>query len=717
LDRQWTSAACPGNPPKVGPLSFLLAVLLAWPAPAFAAVTFPLRWRWSNPRPHGNNVVDMAYSDTLGLAVQVAERGQLYTSVDFDLWLPRESGTTLALRAVTFFGTRIVVTGESGTVLYADAPDSFHAGQLIGGPTTDWLEAVCAAPSLLVAVGDRGAIYTSTNGVAWKRQANPESSPHWLLGVAAGNGNFVAVGEAGTILTSANGTNWTKRSSGSSLNLNRVAFGYNTYTAVGDNGMVLVSTNGGLQWQTQNPLTGATRSLFNASYRGTDRLLVGDSEVRLCDLGVWSDELAKTNGPPAWTYYSTIGRPSFFFIAGRTGMMAEGYQVNLEPYFWLQTAPSFRSWLFDVCWSSNLYVAVGDYASVLTSGNGVDWTQELVPDSVTNAVFLGVGGTTNLLVAAGNQGSLMVSTNGWTNLVTTNATGNVTTQTVSTIGVIWQAVQPRPTTNDLQGVAWFNNQYVVAGDQGLVLTSPDGTAWASQATPTSKLLSCLTASPGLLVATGDDGALITSPDATQWTARVSSTTNWLYRVRYLNGAFITVGQNGTVLTSPDGTNWTAGTSGTSAWLYDVAWIDGTWFAFGAQGTLLSSDDAVTWTNRGTITAKALYAAATDSRQLITVGVEGVILRSPVIPDLAPIDILDFSHSTSTNGATSQNLFLFGGQTDQRFTLDYRAAFDTNVWVSGPGLEILDGSGTLLYLESFAATNAPPKEFYRATLLR
>jgi len=55
------------------------------------AANLPLRWRWSYPTPHGANIVDMAYSPTLSLAVQVAERGQLYTSDNLSTWLPRDS--------------------------------------------------------------------------------------------------------------------------------------------------------------------------------------------------------------------------------------------------------------------------------------------------------------------------------------------------------------------------------------------------------------------------------------------------------------------------------------------------------------------------------------------------------------------------------------------------------------------------------------------------
>src|SRR5881409_2270407 len=174
----------------------LIGWLLFFPSLDSHAVNFPLRWRWSNPRPHGNNVVDMAYSPLLGLGVQVAERGQLYTSDDLGTWLPRDSGVTNALRAVTFFGSRIVITGESGVVLYADSPAEFKPGTLLDGPTGDWLEGVAASPEIVVAVGDTGAVYTSTNGVSWKRQ---RSLDQWLRGVAFGNGTFIAVGEIGLI--------------------------------------------------------------------------------------------------------------------------------------------------------------------------------------------------------------------------------------------------------------------------------------------------------------------------------------------------------------------------------------------------------------------------------------------------------------------------------------------------------------------------------------
>src|SRR5439155_14830387 len=336
----------------------LIGCLLYFPSLDSHGANFPLRWRWSNPRPHGNNVLDMAYSPLLGLGVQVAERGQLYTSDDLSTWLPRDSGVTNALRAVTFFGSRIVITGEAGVVLYADSPADFKPGTL-DGPTLDWLEGVAASPDALVAVGDNGAVYTSTNGMSWKRQ-NSLVLTEWLLGVAFGNNTFVAVGENGFIATSPDGTDWKVRASGTTNHVNRVAFTSGFFTAVGENGLTLTSNPAGANWLPET--TGATNALIHAASADGALLVIGEDEVRLKYSVEWSNQLAQPDGPPVWTYYANLGLPSFFLIAGHSGMIAEGYTTNGSSYFWLPSSDSIRQWLFDVTCAANLYVAVGDRA-------------------------------------------------------------------------------------------------------------------------------------------------------------------------------------------------------------------------------------------------------------------------------------------------------------------------------------------------------------------
>ena len=693
---------------QIGTLSLLVVLL----TPDLLAANLTPRWHWSNPRPHGANIFDSTLD--FGLTVHVAERGQVFTSEDLVFWEPHDTGTTSTLRAVTFFGDRLVMTGENGTVVYGDSLDDLR---FISLDTFDWLEGVTASPTLLVAVGDNAAIYTSSDGNQWQRQTAPFNN--WLRGVAYGSpaNIFVAVGESGLIATSNNGTNWTRQTSNTTRNLNRVAWINNRFLAVGDNGTCLESLVGTV-W---SPIiSGATNTLYAAAGSASTRLVVGDGEVRFRSSMTWSNELDPTKAYPApnWFYRTALWEGNAspdngrYLVAGRTGMLAEGFPTNSGPMNWITPYSSIRHWLWDVTSVPGLYVAVGDRGNVLTSGNGIDWDLELVPDSVTNSVFLGVSGTTNALLAVGNKGSVIISPNTITNIVSTNTDGTITTNGVNTLGVIWNAIEPRPTLNDLQGVTVFGNLYVVSGGAGTIVTSPDGKSWTRQTSNASAFLSCVEVFPGGLVAVGDRGTLLTSADAHSWVAQTANTTNWIYRVRYLDGKLIAVGENGMILTSPDGSIWTKRTSGATAWLNDVELVGETYFVAGNQGTLLASTNTVDWINIGTVTQKSLYGLATQNGQLVTVGVEGVIIRSQITPILDPIRFLNFAHTPE------HNLFLVAGKPDQRFTIDRTPDLSrpasTN-WVRGPILEILDSTGTILYLED-TPTNPPPQLFYRGTVV-
>ncbi len=678
-------------------LCFFSIVFLILGLAAAQAGKFPLRWHWSNPTPHGGNIRAMAYTN--GLYVQVCERGQIYTSDDLELWLAQDSHTTNALRDVTFFGDRMIITGENGAVVYGDAVTDF---QFISLGTLDWLEGVAASPDLLVAVGDNGAIYTSPDGTAWIRR--PQSFTTWLRSVAYGAGFFVAVGQQGFVAVSQNGTSWQPQTSFTTEDLNKVAYINGQFWIVGNSGQTFARDllTG---WQRVN--SGATNHLYAVAGTDERRLLAGDSEVRFRENRLWSNELdlSKTDPAPNWTYLSALWDGDRFLLGGRTGLLVEGFKTNgTSSVVWQTLDGSIRNWLWDVTRMPDFYIAVGDFGTVMTSENGLDWDLEVVPDSVTNSVLQGVGGTTNTLVAVGSYGSMIVSRHTLvTNVVTNAVTGALSTNVASTLGVEWSAIQPRPTDNDLQGVAVWGNLFVVTGGAGTILTSTDTTNWTVRSV-TSAFLSGVTAFPGGLVAVGDLGAILTSSDGVQWTPRNSGTTNWLYRVHYFGGKLIALGENGFIVTSQDGITWSPQASGTTLWLNDVAYIDDTYFIVGAQGTVLASTNAIDWTRIGTISLKTLYGTAAHNGQLVTVGIEGIILRSQVVPISEPVKILGFSRESS------QNLFLFSGQPDQRFTLDRSP--DLASWASGYALEILDSSGTLLCREG---SNSVPREFFRATL--
>jgi hypothetical protein len=682
-----------------------LAVLLLVLGPAIprsgAVITFPLTWRWSNPTPHGNNIIDIAGTNQFW--IQVAEQGQLYTSGDLFNWLPRDTQTAADLRAVTFLGDQILVVGESGTVLFGP---SVTALTLIDLGTTDWLEGVAASPQLAVAVGDNGAVYTSSDGLHWQRQNTPFTD--WLRSVAFGTpggvGTFVAVGESGFVATSTNGTHWQQQSTFTSSDLNRVSWCNGEFWTLGDAGAAFESTTG-KTWV--NSGTGATNVLNAFAGQDSLRLIAGDSEVRLrMGRPPWSDELATTKPypPPDWTYLSGVGQSNSFLLCGRTGMMVQGVvDTNLNTG-WSTISDSLRNWLFDMKRFPNLYLSVGDRATIMSSLDGINWDVELPPDALTNSIFLGIGGSTNVAVAVGSGGAIATSFDGQQSVVSTNSDGTLVTNLVSTLGIYWHAVQPSPTTNDLQGVTFFNDQFVVSGGSGIVLTSADAVTWKAHSTPTKSLLSSLEAFPGVIVAVGQQGTILTSPDAVTWTVRNSGTTNWVYRVRYLGGRLIALGENGIILTSTDAINWSAQTSPTTSWLNDVGWVDNTYFIVGDQGTVLTSLDSAVWTDRGTITGKSLFAAATAGGMLVAAGIEGVILRSQVVPFTTPVSFLSFPSQAS------DNVFLFAGQPGQRFTLD--RSNDLGTWTPSPVLEI-DTTGTLLHVDD--GTNAVVRQFFRTSL--
>ena len=705
------------------PLSTTRALLLLIAALLIPGESPALTWRWSNPTPHGNDVYGMAWNGYL--SVQVGDNGQVYTGTDFLGWTPQNSRTTNDLEAVTFFGNRIIIVGANGTVGYSDDGVNFTSTNL---STTNnaWLVSVAASSNLVVAVGDYAVIYTSTDGANWHYQGEaPGNNGDWLFSVAWGAGVFVATGEGGYVATSSNGTNWTSRTSGTSDDLTCVAYNSNAPATFPGTGFWAVSYQGqayrspdGSVWMAA-AVPSNTNMFWTLTANTTSGLVAGDSDVYLAmSAGMWrsqSNPLVTQGLPvPTWDYYAALwdSTNSVYRVAGDDGMMVDGTPTN-SVYGWQMQYDSSRNLLWEVTLAGGLYVAVGDHACIMTSDNGGDWSIEYVPQtnsvSISNTVFLCVGGNTNLLIAAGSSGSLAVSPSLLATVVLTNGDGSFSTNQVSTLAVYWYSL-PAPVTNDLAGLCTFSNNFFLAGSSATMLRSADGTNWTKLSVPAAGTtdLAGLAASTNLIVAVGDGGLIVTSPDGNTWTSRASGTTNGLLRVRCLNGSFLAVGENGTILRSTNGTSWSAVTSGTTNWLNDAVMVTNTCYIVGNNGTVLASANLTTWTNVGCITYQSLYSAATQNGQLVAVGLEGTILRSQIVPNLSyPIFFYFYAQ------ASGQNIFYVSGYPDQQFTLD--SSTNLKTWTTGPLLDLIYGSGTLTFYTGLGAS-PPPVQFYRATLV-
>ena len=143
----------------------------------------------------------------------------------------------------------------------------------------------------------------------------------------------------------------------------------------------------------------------------------------------------------------------------------------------------------------------------MTSTDGIDWDLEVPSASVTtNAVFLGVAASTNLLVAVGAKGSIIVSPSAEVPTIVTNAFGQVVTNIVDTMGILWYDAAS-PTTNDFQGITFAREQWLATGANGAILRSQDGTNWHQAQSGVSAHLSSVSSSPSGFFAVGRNGTL------------------------------------------------------------------------------------------------------------------------------------------------------------------------------------------------------------------
>jgi hypothetical protein len=118
-----------------------------------------------------------------------------------------------------------------------------------------------------VAVGTNGTIITSTLADAslWVLQNSPTTNA--LNGVAFGAGNFVAVGNKGTILSSADGIQWNTVNLGTQTpNFQAVAFGNGVFVAVASNGNVYYAANPTQPWIKSNTTIAASLGVTYGAY-------------------------------------------------------------------------------------------------------------------------------------------------------------------------------------------------------------------------------------------------------------------------------------------------------------------------------------------------------------------------------------------------------------------------------------------------------------------
>ena len=157
-------------------------------------------------------------------------------------------------------------------------------------------------------------------------------------------------------------------------------------------------------------------------------------------------------------------------------------------------------------------------------------------------------------------------------------------------------------TSFLNDIVWSGTQFVVVGNNGVILTSPEGINWAQKSSGTGNDLYGVVQSGTQYVIVGDHGTILTSSDGKIWGQRVSEPLyGTIYDIAWSGTQYIAVGANN-IFTSTDGYTWTQRSLSADISLRTIAYAGNIFVAGGfdnasSSGTLLVSSDGINWSTK------------------------------------------------------------------------------------------------------------------------
>jgi hypothetical protein len=482
-----------------------------------------------------------------------------------------------------------VAVGDNGS-LYSST-NGVNWIKLASG-TTEWLRGVAFGNGAYVAVGENGRILRSTSGNSWSSVASGTTA-HLnrvrYLG-SAGNGQFLAVGDRGVVLSSITGTApWTSLARGTTNALYDVAINDSGLLLVGDE-EIRFRPAGGSEWANQLdlPTNAPPAWVYLSAYgRSNSWLVAGRTGMLLQGDKAGGDDFSWQLSPDsfrAWLWDVTVQNGIYVAVGDLATI-----QTGLDGILWAREVvpvPHTNTVLLGVGGNTNLLVAVGIAGNVLISRAGLKnlaitiyvgtniivtnstfetlgliWTS--LPSFSTNTLQ-GIAVADGLFAVAGESGKIFTSSDG------TNWTSRGT-----------------PTTDFLSSIAIGPGACVAVGDKGTLLRSrSDGDGWTKVTTGTTNWLYRVRWLNDQFVVVGQNGMLLTSPDATNWSARVSGTTRWLTDVAYVGERWFVTGYQGTLLASTNLEAWSLLPLPTIKSLYAAASQMGQLVLAGIEGATL-----------------------------------------------------------------------------------------------------------------------------------
>ncbi len=506
---------------------------------------------------------------------------------------------------------------------------------------------VIAANGGFIAIGQRGTVALSDDGLTWRRSAAPTARD--LNAVAFGNGTYLIGGDHGVLMTSTDGVNWVPRNTPFQFNLGitGVAFGEGKFVISSQFSNIATSVDG-VVWDVQPT---ALASFLPGNLRHLDGQFVywsGDNVRFSADGETWS---APANiGVSA---ISDISHGGGYWVAGGWN----GVAVSPDGAAWTTVFPGVQ--VRTVGAGQGRFVAnlVGSLGGIYysTGPGATAWRQANGPAGGQSVVFNG-----SRFVMAGPQ--LAASDDGisWRTLRSDPRTIGALPQQVFTNSdgtrVVMNVTRtspemPAPFTSfwvGPNGAAYLNDAYLktpfdplttgdlhaiageyIGGEGGVIRrvtmtggVSDRGYVVTPVASPTTNTLRSGISYGGQFMV-GDNGTILRMsgdeavPEASGTTANLRFVDVMIVSSASLPYRWIAVGDNGTLVVrrekdgQPGVFEWVARDTGTTANLIGVGYLTHAGFqasansryvAIGEDGTVISSTDTITWVEENPVIA-------------------------------------------------------------------------------------------------------------------
>jgi len=287
------------------------------------------------------------------------------------VWTKQTSGVSTLLSGVASSGSMHVAVGEN--VLSSSDGINWHQRDSGLASSSVNLVKVIWADKQFVAVGYRGTIITSPDGITWTvRHRDPLSDSH-LYDVAWSGSKFVAVGFRSGFWESLDGVSWSKVHD---LELESTLFGITwtgkQFVAVGGKGsrlsydaLVLTSLDGA-SWLHHPVVAQCWNSsgcfpLKDAAWTGSKLVAVGNHGL-----------ITSSDGGVSWELVISIpnvGISSVAWSGSKLVTVGGGGKImtSSDGSSWTEQSSGTAKHLLDVIWTGKMYIAVGSDGIILTS--------------------------------------------------------------------------------------------------------------------------------------------------------------------------------------------------------------------------------------------------------------------------------------------------------------------------------------------------------------